>query len=234
MKRFVLYAIFCWAIIFGFAKSSSAQWVKEDDTSRIWLDDGIYLSDSSFFKNSPELSWANFDEENWRVKDSLERKRVLVEVGVNDYYKGNLRITMREVYGVDTALNPLIVERRKVFAIVVLGTPYIQINEAENENFVKVTMQGVVSYLQYYRKVVDPFSVTSGTFYNEPRPTTEFVDMLVDFENEEIIKKTKKNLEAILMRDKELFAAYESEKTSYANLMKYINQYNKKHQFDLE
>jgi hypothetical protein len=75
--------------------SGNAQWVKEDDTSRIWLNAGIYLSDSSFFSNTPDLLWADFSQNNWRKKDSLERRRILVGIGIPDYYNGNIRIKTR-------------------------------------------------------------------------------------------------------------------------------------------
>jgi len=208
----------------------NSQWVKEDDTSRIWLNAGIYLSDSSFFNNTPDLFWADFSD-NWRKKDSLERRRILVGIGVPDYYNGNIRIKTGYAYGLDSAGKEYFVSLDEVFAITVLGTPYLNISEAVNENFIKVTMQGVISYVQYYRRVPDPFSVSAGALYNEPREASEYIEEIVDFESRTIVKKTRKNLEAILQRDQELYTQFQSEKRNYATLMKYIKAYNDNHQF---
>jgi len=208
----------------------NSQWVKEDDTSRIWLNAGIYLSDSSFFNNTPDLFWADFSD-NWRKKDSLERRRILVGIGVPDYYNGNIRIKTGYAYGLDSAGKEHFVSLDEVFAITVLGTPYLYLSESVNENFIKVTMQGVISYVQYYRRVPDPFSVSAGTLYNEPRETSEYVEEIVDFESRTIVKKTRKNLEAILQRDQELYTQFQSEKRNYATLVKYIKAYNDNHQF---
>ena len=223
--------------IVGFASlpnSGNAQWVKEDDTSRIWLNAGIYLSDSSFFSNTPDLLWADFSQDNWRKKDSLERRRILVGIGIPDYYNGNIRIKTRFAYGVDSAGKERFVGLDEVFAITVLGTPHINISESVNENFIKVTMQGVISYVQYYRRITDPFSVSAGTLYNEPRETSEYIEEIVDFEAKEIVRKTRGNLEDILERDQDLNSQFQNEKRNYATLMKYIKAYNNKHQFQFE
>ncbi len=208
-----------------------SQWVKEDDTTRLWLDDGIYLSDTSFFRNQPDLVWAEFTDQNWRKKDSLDRSRILTGIAITDYYNGNIRLKVASVYGINSQEEPEIIERGKVFGIVVMGTPYLQIDEAENENFIRVIMQGVISQINYHRRIEDPFSVTSGNFYNEPRPAKEYVEKIVDFENEEIIVKNKRNLELILQRNKELYQQYITGKTNYTNLIKYIKYYNESTQF---
>jgi len=215
-------------------KSGNAQWVKEDDTSRIWLNAGIYLSDSSFFSNTPDLLWADFSQDNWRKKDSLERRRILVGIGIPDYYNGNIRIKTRFAYGVDSSGEERFVGLDEVFAITVLGTPYLNMSESVNENFIKVTMQGVISYVQYHRRIADPFSVSAGTLYNEPRETSEYIEEIVDFEKKEIVSKTRKNLETILERDEGLYSQFQGEKRNYAILIKYIKAYNNKHQFKFE
>ena len=214
--------------------AANGQWVKEDDTSRIWLNAGIYLSDSSFFSNAPDLLWANFTEETWRKKDSLERRRILVGIGIPDYYNGNIRIKTRFAFGIDSAGKERFVSLKEVFAITVLGTPYLNISEAVNENFIKVTMQGVISYVQYYRRVPDPFSVSAGALYNEPREASEYIEEIVDFEAREIVRKTRGNLEKIVERDPDLSSQFQNEKRNYATLMKYIKAYNDKHQFEFE
>jgi hypothetical protein len=122
----------------------------------------------------------------------------------------------------------------EVFAITVLGTPYINMSESVNENFIKVTMQGVISYVQYYRRIADPFSVSPGTLYNEPREASEYIEEIVDFEAKEIVRKTRGNLEDILERDQDLNSQFQNEKRNYATLMKYIKAYNNKHQFQFE
>ena len=214
--------------------SVNAQWVKEDDTSRIWLNAGIYLSDSSFFSNSPDLLWADFSEDNWRKKDSLERRRILVGISISDYYNGNIRIKTRFAYGVDSTGTERFVSLDEVFAITVLGTPYLNLSESMNENFIKVTLQGVISYVQYYRRIVDPFSISAGTLYNEPREVSEYIEEIVDFEAKEIVRKTRGNLEEIVQRDQDLYNKYQNEKRNYATLMKYIKAYNDKYQFEFE
>jgi hypothetical protein len=103
-----------------------------------------------------------------------------------------------------------------------------------NENFIKVTLQGVISYVQYYRRIVDPFSVSAGTLYNEPREVSEYIEEIVDFEAKEIVRKTRGNLEEIVQRDQDLYNKYQNEKRNYATLMKYIKAYNDKYQFEFE
>ncbi len=219
-------------LVFSFT-SSSAQWVKEDDTTTIWLDAGIYLSDSSFFSNQPDLQWAKF-ENNWRTKDSLERKRILVGIELPDYYNGNIRLSVRQAYGTDSLGDSKIVSLNSVFAIVVFGTPYLHIKEARHENFIKVTMQGVVSYVQYHREIPSPFSVTAAGVFNDPQETTEFVEKIVDFEKGVLIRKTKKNLEKILQRDPVLFNEYLVGRQNYTNLMGFVKAYNQSHELNLK
>lgn len=221
-------------LVLGSTLSVKSQWVKEDDTSRIWLDAGIYVSDTSFFKNKPDLLWANFSEDNWRKKDSLERKRVLVSVEIPDYYNGNIRLKTRYAYGLDSSGAPQMVSLNEVYAIAVIGTPYLHIKEAQHENFIKISMQGVISYVQYYSTIPDPFSVSAGTLYNEPREMLEYIEKIVDFESGKIVRKTRKNLELILERDSSLNHQYLQEKRNYATLMKYIKAYNDKHHLTFE
>ena len=70
----------------------NAQWVRDDDTSKVYLTSGIYMTETDFLTNSPSYNWLSTDPENWVYKDSLHRKSILLEVRANPEIEKNLSI----------------------------------------------------------------------------------------------------------------------------------------------
>lgn len=224
---------FVFSLFFTFSIGVFGQWVKEDDTTRLWLKDGIYLTQSAFFKNQPDVKWVQFDATQWRLKDSLMRKRILPELSISEGHSNDLKIRERSFYAMtDTGM--VAIDIKKIWGFCKYGTAYVQVENAVNENFVQVQLLGTISFLSYRAQVENGSPIVSGFVYEESKDLIDFVEQIVDFEAGEISPRSRKNLELILKRDKTLFELYQNEKRKGSKLPEYIRRYNGLHQITFE
>jgi hypothetical protein len=177
--------------------------------------------------DSPNLTWANVDLMNWRTRDSLERKRILVYPIYQPHVKNNLRINDLWVYGLrgDTFA---VITLDSVWGICIHGEPFRHLQRARGENFIRIPVSGTISYFQYTVYYDDPFYWTPDVMRMEPEFHTERIDLVVDFEKKDIYKNTRSNLEQVLQRDSLLWNKYQLEKRKLRVLDEYLKQYNKR------
>lgn len=214
--------------VFLFSNSLHAQWVKDDDTVKHWLSDGLYLSQMEFLTNSPSLKWYDFSKDEWRKKDSLARKRVLVEVLNQKDIKADLELRQHRVYVVDSGV-PKVFDMDLVWGICVNGEAYKKTSNEYNNNFFRIQVIGTISYMKYTVVYQDPFMWSPELIQMENGQQSESVDHIVDFEKREIYARSRRNLEGVLKRDSTLFKQYESEKRKSREVYNYIIEYNKRH-----
>lgn len=228
MRLLFVCLIFC-----SFSSLSYSQWVRDDDTSKVWLSNGVYLSEKEFLTNSPSFKWLLVDSENWRYKDSLKRKSVLIEIEANPEIKKDLKIRQRHLLVENDSAKQLI-QIEDLWGFCVNGIPYRYIDKSQKENFVLIHVSGMISYLSYTAYYQDPFYWSVGATQLDPELQNEVVDLVIDFEKPGIYKNTRKNLEEVIERDSLMYMDYLNEKKKSKAIYEYIKRYNSKHPLDFE
>ena len=203
------------------------QWVKEDDSTTIWFQEGVYLNKEDFFRNKPSLFFLNSDSLSWRTQDSLKRARIWTRVDRPEFHEGNIDINARAfLLNSDSGL--VLVRLNEVWGFCILGIPYLHAPYSTNENFIKIPIQGTINFLNYTIRVEDNY-MGMDMRMTGPGIQTEFMQLVVDMEDYQIVKHTRRNLEDILERDESLFSRYKNERKRSKLLYQYVKEYNETH-----
>ncbi|UTW60622.1 hypothetical protein KFE98_11215 [bacterium SCSIO 12741] len=218
-------------ILFFTSFSLQAQWVKEDDTSRVWMKDGIYLNAEEFYTNSPSAEWVLISDKEWRYRDSIQRKGVLVEITSREIVRSNIDIRSHRVL-CDTGTGRVTIDVKEIWGLCIHGTPYQHIQFESRENFIRVKLLGRVSFLSYTREFDDNFNMVPNLMNEDRQMQSEVIDLIVDFDEQRMIRNRRANLEDILQRDPEMYQSYLLEKKKSRAIGEYIEQYNRKYPLD--
>ncbi|MBD81646.1 MAG: hypothetical protein CL840_22190 [Crocinitomicaceae bacterium] len=208
--------------------SVRGQWVRDDDTSKVWLSDGVYMTQDELLNNSPAYFWLELTADDWRFKDSLRRRGVLAEVNANPEIKVNFDIRERYLI-VSEGGKSKIIEKKSIWGICVNGIPYRYVDRARRENLIMINVLGTISYLTYEVVYEDPFYWSADVTRMEPQYRNERVDQIIDFEKKDIYRNTKKNLEKIIERDSFLYERYLLETKKTKAIYEYAIKYNNRH-----
>lgn len=215
-------------LVFAAPSFLNAQWVRDDDSSKVWLVDGVYMNEAEFLTNTPSYTWIEVDSENWRYSDSLRRKSILIKIEANPEIEKNLKIRQRNLM-VESVSGDKVVEIIDIWGFCVNGTPYRYVDKSKNDNFILIHISGMISYLSYTAYYEDPFYWSVGATQLDPEHHNEVVDLVVDFEKPGIYKNTRKNLEEVIARDSLLNVDYQKEKKKSKLIYEYVIRYNRKH-----
>ena len=206
----------------------NAQWVRDDDTSKVYLTSGIYMTETDFLTNSPSYNWLSTDPENWVYKDSLHRKSILLEVRANPEIEKNLSIRERFIFVANDS-GKKVIEKMGVWGICVKGFTYRYVDRSKKENFIMIHISGIISYLSYTTIYEDPFYWSVRHTELDEQYQNEVVDLVVDFEKPALYSNTRKNLEKVIARDSVLNIEYLKEKKKSKLIYEYVIRYNRKH-----
>ncbi|MGB0403788.1 MAG: hypothetical protein ACPGEG_06790 [Salibacteraceae bacterium] len=202
-----------------------AQWVKSDDTTKIWMNDGVYMSEIEFLNNSPSLKWVQTVPAQWRFVDSLERKGVVVGLHLNATYRKDIQVSQRR-FLVHRNDSQKIIDRRDVWGICVHGDAYMYVDRDTRENFKRIDVNGIISYLTFQTIYEDPFDWSPDVMASESGYRNEIVDLVIDFEDKKISRNSKSELEKIIQRDTSLYQQYLTEKKKSKAIYRYVVRFN--------
>lgn len=167
------------------------------------------------------------------MRDSISRSGVLVDPKVPDHHEGNIDIRSHSIL-VRSSKGLELFRKRDIWGFCINGNPYLYESNSMSEDFIRIPVLGVVSYLNYSIYVEDPFMSPEIMYTGGGNTHIESIQLIVDFEERRFVKHSKKRLEEILERDKDLYDRYRSEKKRNREIYKYIKLYNRNHpiQFD--
>lgn len=205
-----------------------SQWVKSDDTSKVWMNDGVYMTDLEFLNNAPSYKWVHTTPGQWRFVDSLERKGIVVGLEVNSTFREDIQVSQRR-FLVQRNDSQKIINRRDVWGICVSGDSYMYVDRDTRENFKRIDVNGTISYLTFQAVYEDPFDWSPDIITPESGFRNELVDLVVDFEHKKILRNTRNELEKIIQRDPDLYQEYELEKKKTKAIYQYVIRYNERH-----
>ena len=214
-------------LIFWVCGSVHAQWVKEDDSSSVWFDEGIYLSQEAFFSNQPDLMFPNKEDSDWRFQDSLFRQGIVYRIDRPEINEGNFDLKARAIVG-RKGDSLKVIALNKVWGACILGIPYMHQENSVQGNFIRIPVLGTVSYLNYALRIEDNF-MTMDARMAGVGVQTDFLQLIVDFSGKRFLKHNRKNLEKILESDKNLYQKYKMEKGKSKAIYRYIKLFNEAH-----
>jgi hypothetical protein len=215
------------------AGSVCGQWVREDDTSNVFFNDGVYLTQESFFANRPSHSLRTLNSGQWKTADSLVRLGIFAASPLSlRFSRGNLDVRSRFIALVDSQGVSVVHSIDSVWGIALNGIPYKYIENAADEQFVRIPIIGTISFLTY---VILERDVPDFNTVSFPSPGYRRIERqwIVDFEKEILMPFGQDYLYEVLQRDPELTAKFEHERKKRRALLPYIRKYNHRHPYQV-
>jgi hypothetical protein len=210
---------------------AAAQWVKEDDTTAVYFREGVYMTQEEFFSNRPTMSLRSLSSSRWKTADSLMRLGIFVASPASlRFTNGNLDVRSRFIAIMDSTGRDCVAMIDTVWGICLHGIPFKYIENAADQQFVRIPITGAINFLNY---VVLEQDVPEFHTVSFPTPGYRRIERrwIVDMERREIVPFSHDYLYSVLERDTHLLKRFEKERKKRRQLLPYIGQYNASHPF---